>query len=510
MYVNSTLGGDANAAARMIQYQQIAKDIKDIVDGTTPMTGLSTEIAEKAGKQDKAAKIKARLTMISITMAISEPLSKGLIDAATASAITGATITNENDLFAKAEEMFTSVKTDIGTLGLIDTEMSNLGIDVPSVYARMAENYMILALKAMGPVKNIDDADALLKDMQAQLNTVKEQTASGTSIVPMATLTANQTVLTNAIAKLNPVFTGKSTKKVGLSQNATKYITNMNKYLADALKKATDDGNSAAKAKVILIQAQYAGWTGGTDKANFDKAKGLYDQVQTLNSGIMDAKAQLDYANVLSVISFMNHEQALPANITAIYEKVKASDNGATGAKACIELANLQAAFAKTDAAKLTEAKNNIYEALKRLTGSAKTSTMEYVDAVNGMIAMNKGAGIDKSIIQALCYLGTIEGRLYTVKADADRLSGYAAMKGILGGIGNVTGGINKIIRPYAGDPSLKLVVDEFTRYQEQVVLSWGKAGGDQKSAEYVSAMNKSMNYDARVEDAIKKLTEIK
>jgi hypothetical protein len=513
MQVNATLNGDANVAARIGQYQLIAGDVKSIIDGVTVTTGMSYDVTDKVQKQDKAAKIKARLTMISMMMAISEPLSKGLLTdptmVAAVTAICGQGITNENDLFAKTEEMFQSIKADMGTLGLTDTEMLNLGVDVPSVYARMAENYMILALKAMGPVKNIDDAVALKKEIEDLKTDIDNEIASGNSATSTEKLNANKKVVADALAKLNPVLTGAQSKKSVISVSANKYMASMNQYLNDALNKAKADSNSSAQAKVLLFQAEYAGWTGGTDKASYDKAKGLYESAKTLNPGGMDMKAELEYANVLSVISFMNKDVTLPAGIVAIYEKVKA-DNSALGAKACIELANLQTAFAKENASELVKARDNIYEALKKLTGSAKQTSMEYIDAVNAMIAAKKP--IDKSIFQALCYLGVIEARLYTLKPDADRLAGYAAIKGILGGIGNVTGGINKIIKDQkvAGEPSLKLVVMDFTHFQDAVVKSWVKAGGDKTLPESIKAMNPTMSYDARVEDAIKKLSEIK
>ncbi len=521
MLVNDTKKGDANAKDRIGQYQQIAKYINDNILKGAATTGLSEEIAKKVDKQDAAAKIKARLTLISMTMGIAEPLKKGLLaDPVMVTAVTdicGENITDENKLFVKTEELFNSVTADIKKLGLIDTEMVSLGIDVPTVYARMAENYMILALEAMVPGRDIDDADDLLEDLKDEKASMENTNTSSMPAKRLERFNQNMKAISDAILKVSSALTQVQSKKNIIAQNAQKYIENMNNYLTKAASIAEKDANSLAQAKALLVQAQYAGWTAGSDIDKLKVARGLYEKVISINPVAMDMKAKLDYAGVISIISLrlLKTDKTAAADVANIaiskYKEVKTNDDIALGARACIEMANLQAAFAVEDGTKLREARASVYDALIKLTGS-KQDTMGYINLVNGMINLNKP--VDKTIIQALCYLGVIEARLYTSKTnltEPQRLAGYNAIKGIMGGIGTVTGGIYGIIKQQnlEGDASLKVVMKQFMDFKAEVVLAWGDAGGDESTDEYKQASYKTSNYDARVQEAIEKLKKL-
>lgn len=482
-YVNDTLKEDASVPEKISRYQQIAKDIAVILGGETDKDGLSSETVVKVEKQDKAARIKARLTLISMTTALSEPMAKGLVSQAAASDICGRQITGEKDLFAQAEDMFQGALADMGSMvGMTDSEMLTMGVSVPTVYARMAENYMTLQLKATEPLREIDDAVALRDQMQELKAKIEAAIQRGGGVVPVEDLRANIGVLSGALAKLAPSLERALPKRNGITQRANSYYRNMIKYLDTALNKAIAANDKIAQAKVILVKARYAGWTAGDEVEGFDQARSLYKEVLRTNSDVMDIKARLDYANVLSVLSFKNNDSKAATEATRIYEEVKTADDGILGAKACIELANLIAASAGEDRGQLDKARQNIYEALARLTGSKRQDTAAYIDLVRAM-KVN-----DKAVIQALCYLGIIEGRLYTSTSNTrERMQKYANIKALLGGIFGV-------VRPYEGDSSLAIVMKEFKFYQDAVELSYADAGGNKNSPEYIKAKSRKMD----------------
>lgn len=164
MYANASLKENKDIKAKMAQYQEIVNYIGFIDDGATirkegaAQDVLPADIAEKVGKQDRAAKIKAHLIMASLMMGFAEPMSKNLIKVKAAADISGLAVATQAELFTRADEIFTKAKNDIdgmqvsnetNGIGMTDAELVDVGIDIPKVYYQMAENYLTLALKGV-------------------------------------------------------------------------------------------------------------------------------------------------------------------------------------------------------------------------------------------------------------------------------------------------------------------------------------------------------------------------
>ena len=502
MYANATKKGEANAAARTAEYARVAGDINNkILIGSSDTSGLTAETTKKVQKQDAAAKIKSKLTLISIVMSLAEPISKGLVSTvelkAAVKGICGKDAASESEIFEVAKTKFNEVIASLEDLGrsMTGTEMASLGIDVPSVYRQAAQNYMILALKTSEAVKILDEADKVDKQLSEKLDSVENY--KGTEI-SQSELDKRKAAIKLAQSNLSAGMDKVGSKKDDLIARYNGYVNEMNRLFGEGLDKAK--GNNIDTAELKLVQAQFAGWTAGGDVKKLGTADDLYKQAEGAYKGVMDKKAKMDHASVLMDLTF--NEVNRQKDAMTLLDDVQ-SDPGLIGAKASVGLANFTASAAEKDVTKLKAARQYMFDALRKLTTYSKTDAQGYVDLIGAAKIT------DRAVVQALCILGTIESRIFFEKANTDRLKEYKES------LETLLNGIYGIIKLYESDISLKAEISEFKKNQDEVYFSWvdalppEKQTGIRDSDEFKKRKQRKDDYSPIVDSIVERMKDI-
>lgn len=530
IYVNATLPGSTNDASRVARYREIADYIRtNVLAGATDVTGLKPEVSEKVVKQDKAAKIKARLTLISIVTSLAEPIQRSTVPAETVTAICGKKAADTKTLFDIAEEMFNGINTSLTTDFVPnDPDLVSFGIDPISIRIRMAENYMTLALKTSGTVSVMAVEAIPLREE------VKEEGGSDAEGL--------LTEIDNYMAQLDK-------KRTAYASRSATYIAKMEAHL----KAVTDAAGTSAlnKARALLAKARFIGWMAGNfkealpsmtlkkmQKALIDSLKeseDLYIEAERTYPGVMNTSARIDKAGILMVLTLAK-AAVRTADVRAILGGFKegstqltgiAAEEGLNGAKACAILANLVQFSAKENTTALDEARRYAQGALCKMLKLKMPKTAQEI--INHITA-NKPV-VDALMVQVLCLLGVIEARLYTLKPSKERIGKIddkdnlgAAFKGMNALLDSISGIVSE---PYKGmlpfdDGTLKIAMTEFQKYQDQIMLSYRDALKEvytvnsdayktfTKSREYQEASTRPSAYPAKLEDLQKRLAKLR
>jgi hypothetical protein len=415
IYANAKYKGEANASARVQAYEAVVKSIvNDILPQrvATDTSGFTRdEIVRQVNNQDKAARIRARLTLANIALSIADPLvgtQRTGVTAADAQRVCriikpGTNITGVNDVYAFTTDQFQLARNDIGALRaeaqaqVTDTELLQLGIDVTSVYRGISISYVNIALR------DNTQMDSVLQRIDEGIKSAGADNAA----VGMLT-----------ILRANILFwISKSSLPLAAAEYEKGFLLLRGKATLDELSEKNDPGGRIRTEKMALLAAAKYEGINIRDLSNYADVRAIETYEQ--KTGVGDRNA----ANALLDV------------VIAMDEEAGGSEYGALALRRKADLINSilnEKNDWKGSRPRFDEAIKYLCRALDIL-GRLKdpgaepigTDTAKQVAA----IARSSNRNTDKAIIETMCMLIESEVRRYNCIVSTELLGNGSRLK---------------------------------------------------------------------------------